>query len=205
MTIAASVVDHSVLTAPMTEAEFMALDGVSAEWVEGVVHFMSPVTVAHDDLRTMLTRLMSDLIDEAGAGGKVHGDPFVAKLRPGLIRSPDLMYIAPPSLTKLENARFIGGPDLVVEIVSPESVTRDYRDKLADYEAAGVREYWIFDPRVRTFEVHRLGPDGKFARADPVGGRVTSNVLPKFLFDQSWLAVPLPKKSAMLADMLASS
>jgi Putative restriction endonuclease len=32
-------------------------------------------------------------------------------------------------------------PDLALEIFSPESTTRDRRDKLREYRAAGVREY----------------------------------------------------------------
>ena len=38
-------------------------------------------------------------------------------------------------------------PLLIVEIVSPESVTRDYRYKRSEYAALGVDEYWIVDPK----------------------------------------------------------
>ncbi|MGK7880205.1 MAG: Uma2 family endonuclease [Crocosphaera sp.] len=38
-------------------------------------------------------------------------------------------------------------PLLIVEIVSPESVTRDYRYKRSEYAALGVDEYWIIDPK----------------------------------------------------------
>ncbi len=36
--------------------------------------------------------------------------------------------------------------DICIEIVSPESVTRDYGDKFVEYEKAGVQEYGIIDP-----------------------------------------------------------
>ena len=36
-------------------------------------------------------------------------------------------------------------PSLIVEIVSPESVTRDYRYKRSEYAAIAVPEYWIVD------------------------------------------------------------
>ena len=32
-----------------------------------------------------------------------------------------------------------------MELVSPESVSRDWREKYLDYQAAGVREYWVID------------------------------------------------------------
>lgn len=35
---------------------------------------------------------------------------------------------------------------LIVEVVSPESVKRDYRFKRSEYAALGVPEYWIVDP-----------------------------------------------------------
>ncbi|WP_036479656.1 Uma2 family endonuclease [Myxosarcina sp. GI1] len=37
-------------------------------------------------------------------------------------------------------------PLLVVEVVSPDSVKRDYRFKRSEYAALGINEYWIVDP-----------------------------------------------------------
>ncbi len=37
-------------------------------------------------------------------------------------------------------------PNLVMEIVSPESVIRDYRYKRSEYAAIAVPEYWLIDP-----------------------------------------------------------
>jgi Uma2 family endonuclease len=39
-----------------------------------------------------------------------------------------------------------GAADIVIELVSPESVHRDYGEKLYEYEQAGVPGYWIIDP-----------------------------------------------------------
>ncbi|MGV2830320.1 Uma2 family endonuclease [Myxosarcina sp. GI1(2024)] len=38
-------------------------------------------------------------------------------------------------------------PLLVVEVVSPDSIKRDYRYKRSEYAALGINEYWIVDPR----------------------------------------------------------
>jgi Uma2 family endonuclease len=35
---------------------------------------------------------------------------------------------------------------IAVEIVSPESRTRDYRFKRSEYSVVGIPEYWIVDP-----------------------------------------------------------
>lgn len=45
---------------------------------------------------------------------------------------------------------------LTVEIVSPESVKRDYRFKRAEYASFGIPEYWIVDPTMEKVTVLRL-------------------------------------------------
>ena len=47
----------------------------------------------------------------------------------------------------------IGPPDLVVEVLSPSTMKKDFAEKFFLYERRGVREYWIVDPGSRT--VHR--------------------------------------------------
>jgi Uma2 family endonuclease len=45
-----------------------------------------------------------------------------------------------------QSAVFQTPPMLVVEVVSPESVSRDYRYKRSEYATAEIPEYWIVDP-----------------------------------------------------------
>ncbi len=40
----------------------------------------------------------------------------------------------------------IGMADLVIEVVSDDSVARDRADKFYEYQTAGIQEYWIIDP-----------------------------------------------------------
>ena len=53
-----------------------------------------------------------------------------------------------------------GAPDLVVEIVSPESGVADRRQKFGVYERYGVREYWIVDQDEALVEVYLLEEAG---------------------------------------------
>ena len=48
---------------------------------------------------------------------------------------------------KLDGKRCNGAPDFIMEIVSPGNASDDYIRKLYYYRNAGVREYWIVDPR----------------------------------------------------------
>jgi Uma2 family endonuclease len=46
--------------------------------------------------------------------------------------------------------------DICIEVISDESVIRDYGDKFAEYEKAGVREYWVIDPIRSVCHFYRL-------------------------------------------------
>ena len=54
-----------------------------------------------------------------------------------------------------------GAPDLIVEVLSPGTAKNDRGYKKDLYEAAGVKEYWIVDPVLRSIEAYLLS-DGKF-------------------------------------------
>jgi Uma2 family endonuclease len=52
-----------------------------------------------------------------------------------------------------------GAPDLVVEILSPTTRSKDMLLKLFKYQQAGVREYWIVDPKFNKVTVHFFDTD----------------------------------------------
>ena len=74
-------------------------------------------------------------------------------------RHPDLTVYktAPPSWGNEVWGLWV--PELVVEIVSPSSVSRDYQEKREEYLAFGVIEYWIVDPKQATILVLRREHD----------------------------------------------
>ena len=66
---------------------------------------------------------------------------------------PDVIVICDRS--RVRERMVEGGPDFVLEVVSPSSTSRDYVRKAAKYIESGVREYWIIDPmkeRVLTYD-----------------------------------------------------
>ena len=69
---------------------------------------------------------------------------------------PDLFYISQARLAYITADGVFGPPDLVVEIVSPTSISRDYVKKLRIYERFSVPEYWIVNPNHRAVEVYQL-------------------------------------------------
>jgi len=95
-----------------------------------------------------------------------------------------------------------GAPDLAVEIVSPDTVSRDYEDKRVRYEQAGVREYWILDPGEECTLFLALGPGG-FVEVFPQDHLFRSRVLPGFVLDVRCLwQQPLPPTLPIVQSLL---
>jgi Uma2 family endonuclease len=75
-----------------------------------------------------------------------------------------------------DGKRLYGPPDLVVEILSPSNLHNDLIRKRDLYDAAGVTEYWIVDPREQRIDVFVAGDDG-YVLDQRTGGTVASRVL----------------------------
>ena len=191
-------------TGPMTEDEFMDWcdEDVKAEWVDGKAIIMSPSNTNHVRLLHWLSRVMGDFAEDRGLGEMFGPELFVRFARLRRRRVPDLFFIATDRLGLLQPNHFEGAPDLIIEVVSPESRSRDLRDKYDDYQAAGVREYWIIDPDEEVLAVHALGTSGRFRPVASIGDRVASTVIPDFCLRDAWLwQSPLPAKRAVLREM----
>lgn len=77
---------------------------------------------------------------------------------------PDIMVVCDPK--KIEERGIVGAPDLVVEIISPSTSSKDNIIKRRIYEQAGVKEFWLVHPVDRLIRVYKLGKDGLFGRED---------------------------------------
>jgi Uma2 family endonuclease len=70
-------------------------------------------------------------------------------------------------------------PLLVVEVVSPESVKRDYRYKRSEYAALEIPEYWIVDPIESKVTVLLL-EDGLYEETEFTGNKqIVSQTFPE--------------------------
>jgi Uma2 family endonuclease len=69
---------------------------------------------------------------------------------------PDIVVVCDPDKLKKGDGCH-GAPDLVMEIVSPNSASHDYIRKPAAYSDAGVKEYWIVDPDNGIINVYNFG------------------------------------------------
>jgi Uma2 family endonuclease len=171
-----------------------------AEWVDGEVVPMSPVSNRHQDVAGFLIALLRVYAEERHLG-EVRSEPY--QMKPALHfpgRAPDIFFVAAAHLDRLKKTYLEGPADLVVEIISPESRARDRGDKFFEYEAAGIPEYWLLDPIREQAEFYQLGADGIYRpTALDEQGRYHSVVLPGLWLQESWLwETPLPTLLSVL-------
>jgi Uma2 family endonuclease len=189
----------------MTYDEFHALVGetVHAEWAnEEAVIFMPPED-RHQALlgfHHLLVAGFAELLDL----GIVRIAPLEMRALPtGPAREPDLLFLAREHLDRLTEKGLAGPADLVIEIISPSSVGRDRAEKFYEYQEAGIREYWLIDPRTgkERLDVYFLGDDGKYQPVLPDSdGRHHAQTLPGFWLHPDWLWQQ-PRPSALAALM----
>lgn len=187
--------------AEMTYAQFLQLPAdVHAEWVDGKVIEMPAVTDEHSALQAFFMKVVGVYVD-AHHLGEVRAEPFQMKPAADLPgRSPDLLFVARRNLSRLKKLYLDGPADLVVEILSPGTVSVDRGDKYAEYERGGVREYWLVDPMRKQLDAYLRRRDGLYQRIVPDERDVVrSSVIKGMWIDANWLwRKPLPSSMQVL-------
>lgn len=175
------------------------------EWVNGEIIEVSPENIRHHLLAAFLFDLVRFIVRRED-GGYVFMANVLMRLqsRPSG-RVPDILFVAKAHLDRLAETYVNGPADLVVEVVSPESQGRDRQEKLAEYEAAGIPEYWIVDEASKEALFYVLDADGRYRLSViDASGIYTSTVLPGLRVRTDWLwRWPLPDLEEALADLPA--
>lgn len=191
----------------MDYAEFLdwAGEDVHAEWVNGEVIVHMTAKRIHQEIIRFLLELFG-LFNQFFRVGRFFAAPYQMKLAPdGPGREPDILFVTKEREALLTEQGLQGPADLVIEIVSDDSVTRDRIDKFEEYEQYGVREYWIIDPRARRprAEFYQLDERGQYQPVS-VGkdGVYHSQVLSGFWLKVDWLwAETLPDTLFVFAEI----
>lgn len=193
-----------VITTPKTEQviekisydEFLRkYSGVHAEWIGGEVVLLMTASTMHQKLVLWLANILNLFIEKYDLGLLLTA-PFNMQM-PHLERGrePDILFVAQERLHIVQASYLAEAADVVIEVVSPESIGRDRGEKFVEYEAAGVREYWLIDPDRQQAEFYRLTEAGHYHLVFPGDkGIFRSEVLSGFWLriDSLWQE-PLPK------------
>lgn len=189
---------------PVSYDEFLewADEDTRAEWVDGDIVFMSPISDAHQDIVEFFLTLLRHHVEHHEKGW-VRSSTFQMKL--DVIpsgREPDIVYLREEHRDRMTGTYIDGPADMAVEVVSPESGPRDRGEKFYEYEAAGVPEYWLVDPDREELVVYRLQDDRYQTAFEGREGRVESTVVDGFWIEADWLwRDRLPKVLDVLSEL----
>jgi Uma2 family endonuclease len=190
-----------------TFEEFCLLvkDGQKADLIDGVIYMASPDNTDANELFMWLGFLMNGYARRKRLG-KVYGTRVAFRIGDVNSPEPDLGFVRADRLHLVQRGFVEGPPDLAVEIVSPDSIDRDYRRKREQYRQAGVGEYWIVDEIEQQVTLLRLGPRKVYREVRPRKGVLTSEILAGFWVRLEWLwQDPLPDQMDILTEILAAS
>jgi Uma2 family endonuclease len=186
----------------MSYEEFLdwADEDTLAEWVDGKVIVTSPASNRHQQLVSFLDHLLGQYVIYRQVG-EVRIAPFQMRLsRSG--REPDMLFLKTEHRHRLKSTYLDGPADLVVEIISPESIGRDRGDKFFEYEEAGIPEFWLLDPQTRRAEFYQLDAAGRYRPIQPEDGIYRSAAIHGFWLREEWLwQEPLPLPLKLLAEI----
>jgi Uma2 family endonuclease len=167
--------------------------GANAEWVEGEIIMMAPSGPEQQDLNWWLCTLVRHYVDYKDLG-IVLMDTFTRLTVPRQqVRAPDVLFVQKSRANIVVGNKAIGGaPDLIMEVV----------EKYHDYEAAGVREYWIIDPATQARETYALSAQGRYQRLAEQDGRLVSTVIPGWFLRPEWMwRDPRPSVLQLLPEL----
>ena len=130
------------------------------ELIDGVAYDMSPAPGSRHQM--VSSELVAQLVTHLrNSSCRVLAAPFDVRLPHGNQQDDDIDTVVQPDIVvvcdrnKLDDKGCKGAPDLVIEILSPSTASKDLHEKFSLYERVGVKEYWIVHPLDRTVIVFR--------------------------------------------------
>lgn len=115
----------------------------------------------HQIISANLFKAIAKFVDGKAAGIALYS-PLDVYLGDENALQPDIVFISKQRQDIIENDGIHGAPDMVIEILSPSTAYYDIRKKFRIYEKAGVKEYWIVDPEMKSVELFSLTEQGTF-------------------------------------------
>jgi Uma2 family endonuclease len=135
-------------------------DGMRHELIDGE-HYVTPSpNRKHQKVSGNLHLLIGSWLEDHPIGQLFYA-PFDVVFSKFDVVEPDLLYMSNERASQvLTQANVQGAPEIVIEIGSPGTRTRDETIKRHLYERAGVSEYWVVDPELDVVRVYRRGEEG---------------------------------------------
>lgn len=130
------------------------------EYIDGFIYISPSPSTRHQRISRKLLVQLDRFLE--GKPCEVFSAPFDIELKNDRIEGkkvviPDLSIICDKN--GLTDSRYIGVPNLIVEILSPSNQSHDLITKLNIYMNYGVKEYWIVNPMLKSVTIYQLNDD----------------------------------------------
>ncbi len=137
--------------------DYLALpEGEMVELIDGVFYDMAAPHYIHQGFGDRIQTIFSNYIDAHQGSCFAFTSPIDVQLDCDnkTMVQPDVVILC--DTKKFRSGRIFGAPDLIVEVLSPSTSYRDRGLKLSKYKKAGVREYWLVDPKRKRVLVYEF-------------------------------------------------
>jgi Uma2 family endonuclease len=151
-----------------TPEELLALeDGTKYELIDGIP-VERHVSVKSSHVGVRFAAKWFDHAETTGVGEVYASDLQVRAFPwdPRLVRKPDAAFIRTERVPQEDSGFLEIAPDAVVEVISPNDVMQEVREKVEQWLRAGVRMVWVAYPPQREITVYRPGSKPMLLTAD---------------------------------------
>lgn len=168
----------------LTYADYLSLPEMKARYsiIDGALVMDAAPTPDHQRVVQRTFVRLDSFVHERQLG-TVFLAPLDIVIRrdPLRTRQPDVMFISNARRYIIGQQVIEGGPDLVIEILSPTNTRQELEEKLRDYQSINVREAWIVATQGQTVEVLQLSPErierlGLYGLGDLIVSQVLSEL-----------------------------
>jgi Uma2 family endonuclease len=130
-------------------------DNFRRELIDGeLIVTPAPATRHQDVVLELGARLLAHVKEH---GGKVFIAPTDVFFSDTNVVEPDVLYVKPGNVDRVEKKFFRSAPDVVAEVSSPSTRRLELVRKHELYARFGVPEYWYVDLEADRVEVYELG------------------------------------------------
>ncbi|OGK12574.1 MAG: hypothetical protein A2W80_14535 [Candidatus Riflebacteria bacterium GWC2_50_8] len=139
------------------------------EIIDGISYAMNAPLRIHQEFLVEFTRQFANHFKNKTC--KVYVAPFDVRLASRSKRDDEIFDVVQPDISiicdpdKLDDKGCLGAPDLIIEILSPATMSYDNVRKRALYEKTGVREFWLVHPTDCLVMAYRL-KDGLYGKPE---------------------------------------
>jgi len=159
-----SIVENSKIKLTYEDYVGFPEDGQRHEVIDGD-HYVTPSPeLYHQSLSGRIFVQLFRQIEEAGQGRVVSAPMDVLLTKVDIVQPDIVVLLKANEIYAAKNIQC--APDLIVEILSPSTSSRDRTLKKSLYERCGVPEYWIVDPENKVLEQRVLSSEGTYELQD---------------------------------------